>query len=357
MTPKTVHYETIDDYLGSSEKRFFGSGFKRVEHYVRDVSLSSPQPGVPGRLRARASLVCPPEWSRKGEIDQRPHLSTVDAVVLSAQLSEALLNGTHSLDAAQKRQSWLRRVEIRAGSVPIENLDDLALEAVLSESQEDGSGARYSTFDCKIDTMKVRCEIVHAHAVASSQSSTHASLDEMLGEAVHRPYGAAFKSRKQDIRNVSVDVDSLSAQADVQILTVDDGHTVDEGLEADYWPSVSMIDCFVTSLQLGQTLLYGLDGVERSASNTLWMRKTVLESSSPCRPASVPFVASVSLVNSQLIEVGGGVWRTADVTGSCHGIQLRCAVAHLMEDGYTAEGNPHRLSTVNGYRTKEAIGP
>jgi hypothetical protein len=88
-----------------------------------------------------------------------------------------------------------------------------------------------------------------------------------------------------------------------------------------------MIDCFVTALQLGQVLLYELDGVSRAESSTLWMRKTVLELVT-AKPVTGPIPAHVVLEDSTLLNSRTGIWRSADIVTEFHGIRLRCSVAH-----------------------------
>lgn len=97
--------------------------------------------------------------------------------------------------------------------------------------------------------------------------------------------------------------------------------------------AVSMLDSFVTSLQLGQVLLYEADRVPRAESNTLWMRNTTISTDSPHRRAVGSFPVSVTLVDSRRIVARGETWRTATIFGACRGVQTRCAVAHRIPPG------------------------
>lgn len=116
----------ISDYLGAPERRFFGEGYKRSRHRLTDFHVPEPDGAVAEvpRLAATAQVEYPSDWSRKGDTDQRPHLSTVDVLLLGAQLTEALLTSHLGLTEWELATVWLARVRIKAGNRPVE--DDLA---------------------------------------------------------------------------------------------------------------------------------------------------------------------------------------------------------------------------------------
>jgi hypothetical protein len=91
-----------------------------------------------------------------------------------------------------------------------------------------------------------------------------------------------------------------------------------------------MVDCFVTSLQLAQVLLYEMDAMQRSDSSTLWMRHTRIDAAGPPRATRENVPLTTSLTNTCLLEMDGGLWRTSDIIGQLGCVQLRCAVAHML---------------------------
>jgi hypothetical protein len=278
--------------------------------------------------QAQVGIEYPVDWSVKARTKPlRPHLSTLDALVLAANLAEFHLARVHGLDDGQRRRAWLRRVDIRAAATPFEaGLDRLPVEAsVRSTTPLDDQLAGYvSTVDCTVGSMRVRCEIAHERTEDSPQ--TPATLSDVADGAPLRLFGDGYRDQHQAVQHVVVDVPDERAFAVVRVDAARSRLT--DGLEAAYQPSISMIDSFVVSLQLGQVLLYELDGVRRANSNTLWMRRTTLTADSPLRPAGEPVAATTALTDSRLMTVRGATWRTATIAGDVGGVRTSCSVAH-----------------------------
>lgn len=326
-TGKLLSYRSIDDYLGPGETRFFSRGYRRVEYQVGDI-ITTPAALTQSGVQATATLAYPGDWSKKtADVDLRPHLSTVDALVLSAQLSEFYLTHAYGLDSAMRRNMELRRVTLRAGTTPQENLVGVPLSATLRATKPDPQGGFVSVFDCAAGVMRARCEIKHQIGQQTTAEGAYGSLEDVLGPAVSRYYGEGFKFRRQVIEDVQVDMDALHADTTVRIESTQGGVPT-EGLEGSYQPSVSMIDCFVVNLQMAQVLMYEMDAVDRQNSNTLWMLQTVLEAPKPNRPFRAPQPAHAGIVGKHLLPLRGRKWRNVDIVGSCGGIDLRCSFAH-----------------------------
>ena len=162
MTQALLLYRSMDGVSRIRSGRFFGRGYRRAHHRVEDVVVT------PGRERpathARVSIDYPVDWSTKAaRNDLRPHLSTVDVLVLGVQLSEAHLAHAYGLDGAQRRAMRLRKVTLRAGGEPQEDLSRLPATAALASTTPEpgGRGSFVSVFDCRIGAMRARCEIEH----------------------------------------------------------------------------------------------------------------------------------------------------------------------------------------------------
>ncbi len=330
MTETRFRYKSIDDYLGPAETRFFGCGHRRAEYRVGDVAVTpAADPGV--GARADVTVSYPADWSRKGDnVDLRPHLSTVDLLVLGVQLSETHLTHAYGLDEAMRRAMWLRKVTLRAGATPQEDLVGLPGSATLRQTRAgtDTTGAFVSVYDCAVGAMQARCEIEHAIARRIPDGGTYTSIEDVLGTAGSRYYGDGFKFRHQRIEDVRVDMAELRSTATVWIEPIPGTAPSIEGIEGGYQPAVSAIDCFVVNLQLAQILMYEMDSVRRQDSNTLWMLKTVLEAASPHRPCSRPLETRAAITGKHLVPLRGHMWRNVEVQGACGGMTLRSSFAH-----------------------------
>ncbi|MGW3986565.1 AvrD family protein [Streptomyces sp. NPDC004830] len=298
---------TVDDFLGAREGRFFGEGFKRVHHSLTDLTIDA------GGITATAGLEIPGAWSRKGDSTQRPHLSTIDVMIYGARL--AGLHAAHTRGLGPGAPFAVRSLTIKAGNKPQEEgLDTFPVSGRLLDTADDGT----TTMECRVGLLTVRVETAAGTGRAEAAGSTpgtasHPSADALPGPWNDAPFGVPHRDRRQLLTSVEVLPDSSLARAD---LTLDpDG-------------PATMIDLFVAALQLGQVLLYTLDGVARADSNTLWMRRTSIGPAPQGAPSDGRF--EVGLREPQLLRSAQGTWRSAQVVADHAGLRLGCSVAHLL---------------------------
>lgn len=312
-TARSKRFDSIDDYLGPDETRFFGSGYRRVRYHFEPKAKSVQQ-------RATARIEYPADWSTKATgAALRPHLSTIDGLVLGAEIVDRHVRhrGTQHSRAATRH---LRRVDIRAGSAPYEEgLDRVPVELTPPSPADAAPGGERTIFDCRVGNMQLRYEVDQPTVQAASAGWSDAGPGPFLAAGEVPLYGADYRSGRQRIERVSVDTDGRRADATV---------TLERSEQDTHLRHASLIDSFVVSLQLGQVLLYELDGLDRAGSNTLWMRQTTILTDVPLPPVRGPFPVTTALTGEALIQVRGRAWRRATILGECAGVRTRCAVAH-----------------------------
>lgn len=324
-TATTLELDSIDDYLGPATQRFFGAGYQRIGYELSAEPVSHHDERC--SINATAALTYPGDWSRKASGDQRPHLSTIDALVLGASAAglcndELMLSSTGQLLADQLPPSaaWIKRMRIRAGSKPHEDMGTVPVtaEARLRQSE---NGDIQSAHTARVAGMTVTTDVVHPvlapNSPAASRAPSHSTglyLDRLGDHEV-------------SISDVEVDADRTTSHA---MVTIRDKDTVPptSTLEGAYPDSATPVDAFVTALQLGQVLLYEFDGITRAESSTLWMRQTDITTTGPHRPHRNSLRGNTRLENTRLIDREAGTWRTADIVGQIGPITVRCAVAH-----------------------------
>ncbi|GAA0950260.1 AvrD family protein [Kribbella koreensis] len=273
----------------------------------------------PGPPPASTSVIRATGSRKAVGTDLRPHFSTIDALVLGAQLAEHCLQSPGQ-DPEILAHSWLRKVRITAGSKPQEDLAGLKATARRKSVQPaDEPGWTVSVFDSAIGAMRVQSEVVHPAATLAEGEWTLEELPE------GRYYGAGFKARTQHIRDLEVQ-DQTKAKAILELS--DDGQPSTSGLEGAYHPAPSMVDAFVTALQLAQVMMYDLDGIPRQASDTLWMRQTTMTAPKPSKTRDIP--VTTELADPALLEMAGDTWRTFTVLADVAGINVRSAVTHRL---------------------------
>jgi len=327
--------DSVDDYLGPGEKRFFGAGFRRVTYHYDKVEVTRHEDGR-AELTGRLDVAYPADWSTKAKRgDLRPHLSTVDGVITAVHLSEATLAHALDLSPESRRAARVLGVRIKAGTAPDEELAGLPVRTTLLGSAPAADGEAVSRLETLVGTMRVRTELRHpqaTHGADGPAQRAYAAPAELLGAADRQYYGTGFATRTQSVHKVAVRVAEARADAVVDVAQEPGTVLATEGTEGLYQPFVGLVDTFVTSLQLGQILLYETDGISRGASNTLWMRTTVLTAGAEPEPIRYETPLSVRLENSVLLRRDDETWRAADIVGRLAGTTVRCSVAHRLPD-------------------------
>ncbi|MGW1491293.1 AvrD family protein [Streptomyces sp. NPDC002402] len=183
-----------------------------------------------------------------------------------------------------------------------------------------------TTMDCSVGSMTVRIEAEHAGTPGAAGTTGTPGAEGSYPMADHRPgpwcdapYGAPHHSRRQFLTDVRAGDHTASAA-----LTV----TTGADAQGSSLPP-TMIDLFVSALQLGQVLLYRLDGVNRATSNTLWMRSTTIVPATT-EPAGDDGRFQVTLARPTKLPTRQGTWRAAQITTTYAGMRLACNVAHLL---------------------------
>lgn len=118
QTAPELYAGSVDDILGDRRERFLGEGFKRVTDVLTDIAVRPAGGDAPGRIDACAGLRIDGTWSRKATVRQRPHLSTIDAMVYGAWLAGLLV--AHSRDLPPDAPFAVRSLSVRAGNEPVE---------------------------------------------------------------------------------------------------------------------------------------------------------------------------------------------------------------------------------------------
>ncbi len=325
----TENYASIDDLLGDGRRRFFSHGYKTTNPRLRNLRVAHTI--AESTLTARASLGVEGVWSIKGNQEQTPHLGTTDVLVLACRMAEALLASRFSPDILPA--AYLVSVTISGGNEPVEGtLGDLGCEATL---QDHGDG---SVLRCSVASMSAVLEVAHSPAELGLASVESPSEEALVGDAAARLYGDLWAERQVTLSDVVLEPVQGAAHAQLSFRQQPTlGHQLGDrrGLEAAYPQALSAVEYFVATLQLGQVLLYSLDAMNRSDSNTLWMRKTRITFTGPCPKigGGQGTGLSVRLQKSRLIGKAGGSWRCADVVGTFDGGEVVCSVAHQLPAG------------------------
>lgn len=323
------HARSIDEILGDRSTRFFAEGFKKITRSVSGLVVYGDG------CDATASLGYPADWSRKGAADLRPHLSTIDALVLAVATAEAHLAQAAGLDAGRRSRAWLRSFTMKAGRNPHEDLSAFPIRLRVRPAASDAGTA--TTYQCQVGAIRVVLEVEHEPGThpATSTERRFADLADAVGGGP-RGYLDRMVEVTHQLHEVTVTPGDVSAVVDIaaarggRIAGDAEDDAPPTGFAAAYEPSLSPVDCLVCMAQLAQSVMYSLDRIERRESDTLWMRTVTFETDRPRHPMRQPFIARLEITRSRLLWHDGAPWRTADVAGDFHGLRVGSSLAHRL---------------------------
>ncbi|GEE00558.1 hypothetical protein nbrc107696_10040 [Gordonia spumicola] len=299
----TLTTDSIDHYLGDAAHRYFGDGFRNVGRSVGQLHRTDD----PLVYRANARLTYPDTWSVKSTSSTLvPHLSSVDTLLIATSAARAAVASARGVPA---RAQHVRSVTISAGGSPVEDLDDVPFTVRLIPTP---GGSTESTVEFTVASMRGSVLVSHPPVAGDADGDVAHSAPVLPID------GAALLDSRVSIDDVDAsEVGTVTATATVSATSTGE---------------LSMVDALVCSAQLAQVLLYELDGIDRSHSDTLWMRRLTLTSAT-ARPVAVgvEFPATVTARRTSVVTMGGVPWRSADLElTEFGGLTATCRVAHRL---------------------------
>lgn len=286
----------FDVLLGPAGRRYFGTGYRGVDYGFADTRVRA------GRVAATAAVSYPRGWSLKeSEPERKPHLGTLDTVVLAAGAAEALLAGAVGLDAGRIRRSWVESLDIRAGTAPFEELARVPVElSVAQSSPGPGSDLVRTSVGGRIGGMSVSMTLCHEPPGQAPAAGTPAG-----GGLIRlRPQSDLFRGTEHASSGIRIaeGLDEVTAVHRLRPAT----DAVAEGLGAAHWPSPTAVDAIVLSSQMAQVLIYRRQGLSREATRTLWMRRVSYRATEApeCR-SECEWDATLGLVSQKVFRVSG----------------------------------------------------
>jgi hypothetical protein len=274
-------FEDAEVYLGSSDGRFFGSGYKKVSYSITDESFGE------GKYSGEVNIQYQDDWSLKKK-KLKPHLSSIDTMILASHACNLIIN------SGSERDYRISSLIVRASTTPLECLSTIPVSFQNQNEEPEG--------------IKIQGEVGNMQVIATYKKNENEQENFSFVDN-------NFRNNSQNIKNIelnSID-DSLS-----KLYKTTNGES-DQNLD--------FIDVFVSSLQVGQIMLYELDGIKREDSNNLWMRNFKLEKREKLHQENT---LSVTLANMTITQVEGNQWRSADIVANVNNLSLRCSVAHQL---------------------------
>ena len=332
--------KTAESYLGPAAARYFSHGYKNVRYSINRIACDFDAK----EFSTIVDMQYPDDWSHKKDGSTRKaHLGTVDVFVLGVQTCSAFLVQYYGLSPSEVAKIWVRKVNMRSGNEPLEDLRDVTVAGSLSETVETSDALRgcVSSFKVSVGTIQLKLELDHDPGMGPCPSSSRLAIggrrtrtfdiEAALGRLDNSYLGDLFRHYDRSITNIVIGESKDDLTATWHIRNQRAGHAV-EGVGAAYVGALSTVDNILLGAQILQVLLYNYDDLDRQESNNLWMRSV---SGSFSRPIyGVEEIAiRACLTRNEILSKGDSQWRL--VTGEFgpveHGHCLSSArAAHML---------------------------
>jgi hypothetical protein len=123
-------YEEAEDALGCPDERYFSNGFRNTRHDIHDI-LVDP---TGGEITAKVSLGYRGDWSKKGGKLCKPHLTSIDSILIGGQLAQILMYSQDGITRKESNNLWLRSLELKPGCKPLEDVESIPVHVKIVKS-------------------------------------------------------------------------------------------------------------------------------------------------------------------------------------------------------------------------------
>ena len=315
-----LSYKGIDDALGPRAQRFFGDRYRGVTQQLRIDAVD----GAASMIAGRVEIGYPATWSVKNGKRMRPHVSTIDGVVVAELMATALLRSCADIGTGEIERAWLSSIRLAAGSAPQEDSTLVTASGRVVRIVDDGSVTRIGVAG-QLGSMRMDFEVSIPELTASSVRLFTANV---VGEDLS---GVHHVGAVVDLRDVVLDGDSDSARADL-IRSQLDAQPPAGTLAAAYPSHHGDVEHVVTVAQAAQASIYEADHVNRAESNTLWMRG--YRARRPLPPAvwssSSALTVTAVVDDRDRLVMDDAEWSISDWTASCGDVTSGFEVAHRL---------------------------
>jgi hypothetical protein len=334
-TENVLRFSSIDELLGDSRTRFFGAGFRLVKHQVGDVEVD-PRGQT---ARAVAKIDYPATWSIKKSGDLQPHLSTLDAFTIGAQLCEAYVRTAYGVDGGAADRMWLSRTMLKPSNAPTLDLAAVPASCTLlkTESASDSLCGHLSSFTAKIGSMALEFVIDHPIERLSQETESWGDIAELLGPSERRYFGSGYMATEVVLRDIELFGSGERVRAIMDLVDPPETPPL-RGMGAAYAPFVSSANVIVGVAQLAQALMYRYDDISREVSHNLWMRRVVLDSRVPVNMRH-GLIAETWSTKMSLLPVKETMWRSGNFALTVPGIIGEYNLAHQLPAGKLARAS------------------
>lgn len=291
-----------DEILGNYEKRYFGAGHKHTNYEVKI-----------GEGYGNAKIIHTGSWSKKRNNILKPHLSTVDGIILSVLYVEKYLESEERFHCLSSM--FLCSFEIKSGAHAIEDLREINL---VIKSKRIHSEEMY--FEVLVENMIVKLKFKKMNI----QSNIYKSNTEM------NRYNY-FSEHLKHIRHNIYGIKTINERIECIVSREKESDIAYKGIESMLSDGMSILEWLIVFSQMGQILAYDIDSINRNDSETLWMKNVKAEMINPYEYKGEIY-ASGGVTRKKILKMNSKKWRIFEMMGGSDDSNVRFEgkIAHIL---------------------------
>ena len=259
---------SIDDLLGDCKNRYFGNGYKKIFHDVISINSSDGINWISHISVSKCS-----NWSIKNKVAQVQHVSSIDSLVITQKVFNCILSKIEN----NCDDYVLTDFDIKTGTSPIENIDDINVKFKLEKQNE-----KYILSGI-IGNMKVKSEFEKCPEQYKNTFSEYKSINNQINEII-------FQNNDYLICNYKPE-----ATSDI---------------------SVYLVSWLTVFAQLGEVLVFNAANVSREESKNFWVRKLHLHlNKEKLLKSNHSDELELKVIKNRELRKNDGIWHTFEMAG------------------------------------------
>lgn len=293
-----------DDILGDYETRYFGAGHKRTSYKLKG--------NYPDCI---AEVYQTDSWSVKDGYQMKPHLSTIDGIILAVMYVEKYMKENEVVILPDSL--FLYAFEIKSGVMPVGDLVNISLNMKKEEVLEEEA-----YFEVVVEGMAAKLKFKSA----KRNFFNNVSYIQEMDEDAHY-FSEHLKNVKHNIGDISFGENSIAC-----VVSREEMKRVSyNGIGNLLANTISILEWLIIFSQMGQLLAYEIDSINRQESETLWMKNVKAEIDLSVT-YNKPLFVSGGIVKSSLLNIKSKMWRIFEMAGSADNgnVRFEGKIAHVL---------------------------
>lgn len=314
-----IRLRNAEQFLGSKRKRYFASGYKKIDCELSNYQYSDDI------LTTSLKLNWGNNWSTRNTGPGERHLGSIESSLVALCSLELYLIIKYNLTDEEIATSFIRKIEFT--TKPCNHDMDQVFDVKVTNVNTD-----WSDFITAIGRFEIIVENFH-FTIEIDFSNHFKSIGfpyERFSKAItfnpEQYYNHGYKSTSIDIENLVLNLETRSVIAVSKVKRSLSSNII--GIGTSDLRGLTFIDFLSIAGQLTQILLYSLENTTREESNNMWVRSlsAVFYSQNP----QVEFISKAYFTRFNLVEMKDEIWRTATAKFEIGSISGSAKVCHII---------------------------